>query len=382
MMNKREIKVLGTAILLLFGCMRVSADEFLVESGVLREALAGQQIFQIKGSENLKGEIRIISRQSEDITISFEKTARTSSKSESARFLELIDFKLDIRDDRAILRILSPSQAPWQGSNYGVTVEILVNLPEKMRIIGKAKFMKFMVEGPFQGVELESTFSPIDIRRIYGPVEAVTTYGDITLHAIKGKLDIETQNGGIFASDIVVPSGYALFQATNGPIKLIDIKGPMEAYTTHSTIEATDIDASDGSVVLMTTYGKLNIDNIIGELICETSYSPIIIKRTEINHGHSKIQTSYASVIAEFSEISNCNLYISTEYSNVDLKFPADISAEFIAGVESGGRIHTRNINLIPTVLSRTRLEAVAGDGESRIEVYIGGIGDITINSR
>ncbi|MEE9553188.1 MAG: hypothetical protein V3W18_02730 [candidate division Zixibacteria bacterium] len=379
MMNKREIKVLATVILLLFGCLQAFADELIIESGMLRGELSGQQVFQIKGSKNLAGEIRIVSRQTEDIVISFEKTARTSSKSESTRFLDLIDIKLDIRDDRATLIILSPSQAPWEGSDYGVSLEVLVNLPEKMKIIGEINFMKFVVEGPFQGIDLESTHSALDIRRIYGSVTASTTHGDVTLHVIKGEIDIETQNGGILATDIIVPSGYALFQTTDGAIKLTDIQGPVEAYTTHSSIEVKGIDAPDGSVVLRTSYGELTVYDITGELICETSYEPINITKADINHGHSKIETSHAPIFVDFLEISNSHVYISTEYSNVNLNCPADLSAKIIAGVESGGRIHTRDLNLIPTVLNRTRLEAVAGDGESRIEVNIGGIGDITI---
>lgn len=369
-------------ILLTLCWLPVSADDYVVRSGSMQETLAGQSIFEIEGSKNLNGEIRILSRQSGDIKISWEKKARASSKSESARFLELIDFRLSMEDERVVFRILSPSHAPWEGSNHSVNAAILIELPEKMKVEGGSKFMKFDIEGPFQGVSVESSFSPVSIRRIFGPVEARTSFGEISLEAIKGEVKATTENGGIEAVDIIIPSGYALFRTNHAPIMLENIQGPVEAYTSHSGVEASKVEATYGSIVLRTSYAPLDLDRVTGELICETSYGPITIVDTDVNHGHSRIETSYGSINADFSGISNCDLYISNDYSNVDLTLPSAVSARLVAGVGGGGRIHTSDLNLKPTLLDLTRLEAVAGGGESRIEVNVNGIGNINITGR
>ena len=360
----------------------VNATNPVEESGNLLAELSGQSVFEIRGSTNLQGAIRILSRQTSDVKIAFDKRARASSEAESRRFLDLIDFKLHVKDDRVIFKILSPSHAPWEGSNHSVRVEIFVELPEKMSIEGTSDFMEVNIGGPFQGVDLKSGFSTIGVERIYGPVEIVTTHGNIQLHAIRGKLRAETQDGKIAAHDIIIPSGYALLQSANGMIRLEDIQGPVEAYTSYAEINATNIEAPDGSVVLRTSYAPINVQKITGELICETSYGPVKVIDVSIDHGHARFETSYAPITASFEKISNCELYIANDYSSVDLSIPQDVSAVLVASVGEGGRIYARNLSLKPTVLDLTRLEALLGDGDSRIEVKVSGIGSINIDGQ
>ncbi len=381
MKKASKIAVL-TGIILSIGGFSVNATDPVMESGNLLAELSGQSVFEIQGSTNLAGKIRVLSRQTGDVKITFDKWARASSESESKRFLDLIDLRLQVKDDRVLFKILSPSHAPWEGSNHSVRVEIFVELPEKMRIEGKSDFMDVNIGGPFQGVDLESGFSTIGVERIYGPVEITTTHGDIKLQAIKGKLRAETQNGKIEARDIIIPSGYALLQSADGMIRLEDIQGPVEAYTSYAEINAINIDAPDGSVVLRTSYAPIKVQKVKGELICETSYSSMEVMDVSINHGHSRFETSYAPIFARFEEVSNCELYIANNYNSVDLLIPRDISAVLVASVGKGGQIHTGNLSLKPTTLDLTRLEALLGDGDSRIEVKVSGIGSININGQ
>lgn len=381
-MKKTSKISLVAGIIFSISCSSVDATNPVEESGNLLAELSGQSVFEIRGSTNLQGAIRILSRQISDVKIAFDKRARASSEAESRRFLDLIDFKLQVEDDRVIFKILSPSHAPWEGSDHSVRVEIFVELPEKMSIEGKFDFMVVNIGGPFQGVDLESGFSTISVERIFGPVEIVTTYGHIQLHAIKGRLRAETQNGKIAVSDIIIPSGYALLQSSNGMIRLQDIQGPVEAYTSYAEINAIDIEAPDGSVVLRTSYAPIKVQRVKGELIFETSYGPMEIVDVSINHGNSRFETSHAPITARFEEISNCELYIANDYSGIDLSIPRDISAVLVASVSEGGRISIRNLSLKPTVLNLTRLEALLGDGDSRIEVKVSGIGSINVNGQ
>jgi len=382
-MTKRLLNIWITACiaLLLFG-LDARGGEEVKKTGVLNATLHGQRSFLISGSKNINGKIRLFSRQSDAVVINFEKTAVTTSKAESERFLELIDFRLDVTDDQAICEILSPSHSPWEGSNYSVNFELLIEIPEKMDILAKGVFIDFEIEGPFQGVDLNASFSSVDIRRIYGPVKVSTSFGDVSVEAVKGETRIETDNGKISARNIIVPSGYAVFQASNSPISLSDIRGPVEAYTSYSAIDVNKIEATYEPVVLKTTYGPVNIVNATGEIICETSYAPISITTSKIKHGRSKIETSHAPITLQFDEISDCELLINNDFNNVNLSLPTDISAKFIVSVGNGGRIHTKNLNLRPTVLDLTSLEAYVGEGDSRIEVAVDGIGNVNIDGR
>jgi len=383
-MMRSKLKIISPMVVILLAINSVPAhgDNEVKESGTLMATLSGQSLFIIKGSKNLSGEAQILSRQGENISIAYKKTARTSSEKESKRFLDLIDFKLTVDDDQATFSILSPSQAPWEGSNYSVNIGIVIELPEKMEIQGSTNFMKLDIDGPFQGVELSSTFSNMDIQRIYGPVTVKTNSGEIKLSAIKGEVEIDTQNGGITADDIYIQSGYAVLKTTHSPITLSNISGPVEAYTSFAGIWVRDIESPNGSVVLNTSYGSIEVDEMTGELICETSYAPITVTNSTINHGYSRIETSHAPINADIAKIDRCELYIANEYSNIDLGLPDNISTKLIAGVGRGGRIYVSGLDLRPTVLENTRLEAIVDEGESRVELNVSGIGNINISGR
>lgn len=381
MKTHAEICFVSCLMAVALACTAAAGDPVTV-SGNLNATLHGQPSFELQGSRNLGGEIRIISRQASEVKVSFTKTARASSDAEAKKFLDLIDLKLGVEDEDALLRILTPSHAPWQGTNHSVQLEMLVELPEKTSIIIRSRFMKVEIGGPFRSVDVESGFSSVEIKRIFGPVDVLTDNGSISLSAIKGRLKARTENGAIEATDIVVPSGYAVLQTSNGRIALAQIQGPVEAYTSNAEIEARDIVATDGSVVLRTSYAPIKVTGIKGELICETSYANVEVSDVSINHGHSRLETSYAPIVARLKEISNCELYVANDYSNVDLSIPENVSALLVASVDRGGRIHMKNLSLIPKTIDLTRLEGFVGDGESRIEVNVDGIGSIDIDGR
>jgi hypothetical protein len=381
MVVKRTLKwlCLGLAIT----ACNVWADVTSEESGKLTQATSGQTIFAIQGSQNLNGSIKILSGSENEINLTYKKWARAGSESQAKQFLELIKLSLQpIENNKVTLSIDTPTQAPWQGSNYGVSLDIFIELPEKMKIEGDLHFMKLEVRGPFAAVTIKSEFSALSLEDIAGPIDIATTYAAINLAGITGTIKAETRNGSIEASDIKVPMGSAIFQNTIGTIKLSNISGPVEAYTTYSAINACDINAADGSVVLRTTYSPINASDVSGELVCETSFSPINLDDVALTHGQSKIETSYSPIIANFKEISDCQLFINTTYSNIGLELPPNTSSQIVANVDEGGKIHASDLPIIPTFLGATRLEGSLNDGQSRIELKVGGIGEINIESQ
>ncbi len=372
----------GTIFLLFLAGSLVQATEPAEQSGKLSEALGGKLIFEIRGSRNLNGSIKMIPQDEDRVDVSFQKIAGAESKSQEKLFLDLIDLKLTSETDRAVLSILTPSDSPWQGKDYHVSLDIIVQLPEKAKIEGNLQFMKIDVSGPFEGIQINSGFSEVSLAGINGPVDITTSFAPIILSDITGSIKAETRYGEIRAMDIKVPMGSAIFKNTGQAIKLSDIAGPVEAYNSYSPIEASDIDATEGTVVLRTSYSPIDVRDISGELICETSFSPIKVVDCTLSHGQSRFETSYSPIKAELSTTDASQLFIFNNYSNINLSIPMSMSTQLAASVDEGGRIHTTDLPLKPTYLDATRLEGKLGDGTGRIELKVSGIGLIDIEGR
>lgn len=359
------------------------ADLTSRRTGSLSAVVDGLSVFELRADVSVNGNIRIISNQTGDIKATYTLEARAGSSSEASRFLDLIDVKLDAnRPDRAALEVVAPSHVPWGGSNYSVNLELLVEIPEKISVKGECRFMNLEIVGPFENVNLECTFSAIALSQVFGSVRLATTNNDINVKAVKGDLRAETSNGEISVEDLTLSSGYAFLETTNGAINLDGIQGSVEAYTTYSPITAKNIDAPEGSVVLRTSYANIEASYITGEIILETNYQPVNIEKSSANHGYSKIETSYAPVNAEFDGVENCDVYISSDYNDVKLTLPEDVSARLVASVDQGGKIHTKDLAIKPVSLEPTRLEGLLGEGDSRIEVKVNGVGNIDIIGR
>jgi len=359
------------------------AGEPVEETGKLTQALEDESVFEIRGSRNLNGAIGIVSQSGNEVEVTFRKQARAETQAQAKRFLDLIDVRLQSTDpDRVSLSILTPSDSPWAGSDYQVSLDILVRLPEKMKIEGQAQFMQLNVRGPFAGVSFHSEFSPLNLQGLSGPIDIATSFAAVELSDITGSVTAETRYGAMKATNITIPLGTAIFKNTGGVITLKDIQGPVEAYTSYSTIDASDIDAAEGSIVLRTSYSPINVSGVSGELICETSFSPINIVDGDLTHGQSKIETSYSPISAELSNIDGSKLFIYNNYNNINLSVPTDISSQVVASVDEGGRIRATNLPVKPTFLDVTRLEGLLGDGRGWIELKVSGIGKINIEGR
>jgi len=371
------------AFIIFRGAGLLAQDYDATQEGSLSQTIHDETVFEIVGSHNLGGTITIESQPGSEVEISFIKKSRAQSKSQAERFLDLITLKLSAKgEDRVTLNILTPSDAPWEGSDQSAAIDIFVNLPEEMRIEGELQFLGVNIEGPFDGVRLKSQYSAISIEGIKGDIDISTAFSPISLSDIDGSINAETRYGAISASDIVVSLGSAVFKTVNGAIALADIEGPVEAYTSYSSIQANDIDAAEGSIVFRTSYSPIDIEDVAGEIICETSFSPINMKGVSLTHGQSKIETSYSPIDAEFDNIDASQLIVYNSYNNVQLLIPANISSQIIADVDQGGRIHASGVPVKPVYLDVTRLEGQLGDGESRIEIKVNGVGAINIEGQ
>jgi hypothetical protein len=370
-------------VLTIFSAVSLAwAGEPVEQTGQLSGPAAGKSVFEIHGSRNLNGNIRIMPADENQIEISYKKWAEADNKAQAQRFIDLIDLKLVPGTDRTVLNILTPSDSPWEGSNYHVSLEIIIQLPEKMKIEGQLQFMKLEVRGPFNGIDMNCGFSEFDIAEISGPLDLATTFAAIRLTDITGSIKAETRYGIIKATDIKVPMGSAIFKNAGGEIDLSNIQGPVEAYSSYSPIKAADIMATGGSAVFRTSYSPISLSGVSGEIICETSFSPIDISDCTLTQGQSRFETSYSPINARLDIKDDSQLFIFNTYNNINLAIPPTASTQIAATVDDGGRIYTTDLPVKPTFLDATRLEGTLGTGAGRIEIKVSGIGTIEIEGR
>jgi hypothetical protein len=377
-----KIKLQLITFLLLAGFTIAGASEPVVKTGNLLVTGDGIDYLEIQGSKNLSGSIGIVTRDEAQITVNYRITARAGSESQASRFLDLISLKISSLNDKSVLSIITPLDAPWQGTNHQVSLDILIAVPEKLGIKGDIQFMRFDASGPFSGIELKAAYSAINITGVSGTVDVATSFAAMQMADINGVIKAENKYGAIKAIDVTVNDRGAIFQNTGGAIELQNVKGPVEAYTSYSPINATDIIADEGSIVFRTSYSPINVENVTGELICETTFSPIAISDCSLTHGQSKIETSYSPIDADFNSINDSQLFMYNNYNNINIMLPRDLSAHLLAIVDRGGRIHTSELPIKPTQIDASHLEGYIGGGDNRIELKVSGIGTIEIQGR
>ena len=99
-----------------------------------------------------------------------------------------------------------------------------------------------------------------------------------------------------------------------------------------------------------------------------------------MTHGMNRIETSHAPVNISLESIEESQLLINNVYSSINVVLNADISAKLMLSVDEGGKIHTRGFPIKPLAMDHNRLVGIIGEGLSRIEINVEGIGEINID--
>lgn len=318
-------------------------DEEYTSSAELQVSTKGAEELHINAPNNLGGSINLQVWDEDNCLVKFECWARANTEKKAKKFVNMVDLDLDREEDLVELRLTTPRPAPWEGTNYGIKVNMDIFIPENF--ILKAKTFSF----------------DLDIR---GPLK---------------KVDIENKYGETYVNDVTENTRIV------GPYNKVDIEniqGDLNVRTTYNSIYARNVNTKKGKALFKTIYGKIDLENIRGQIEAETIYSPIYASDVALLGGVNKIQTVYSKVDLEFEEIKECELYVKNTYGNINVSVPEDISARLILTVDRGGKIHTTGILITPTVLKKTRLEGICGQGESKIEINIDGIGQILLKGK
>jgi len=354
----------------------VEKDEFSLSS-------KGKSYLEIRTPQNLSCDISIETHDSKTIELDYRKWAKAKSSAQGKRFIDLIEIQFNekTRDPEGILlKVLSPTRSPWEGSNYGVGVQFDIIVPKNFKINSHNSYSSLDLFGPFDGIEVFNEYGSIEVNDVKGELIIKASHTKVELSRIEGFISVESRNAEISGEDIIITNGPGIFETSHGSINLENIQGSIEAHTSYSPVIVSDINAGAGSVILTTTYGPINAENVKGELVCETSYGPIELKEIYLTHGMNRIETKHAPVNISLESIEESQLLINNIYSSINVVLNANISAKLMLSVDEGGKIHTRGFPIKPLTMDYNRLVGIIGEGLSRIELNVEGIGEINID--
>ena len=315
------------------------AEEY-TSSSKLKVSTKGVEKLHINTPNNLGGSIDLQVWDEDNCLVQFECWAKANTEGKAKSFVDKIDISLEREEDFVELKLTTPRPAPWEGTNYGIKANLDIFIPEDF--ILKIKTFSFDLD-------------------ICGPLK---------------KVDIENKYGKTYVKDV---SENTRIDGPYNKVDLENIQGDLKVHTTYNSIYARDVETKKGKASFKTIYGKIDLEDIKGQIEAETIYNPIYATDVSLLGGVSKIQTVYSKIDLEFKKIEECELYVKNTYGNINVSVPEDVSARLTLTVDRGGKIHTTGILITPTVLKKTRLEGICGQGESKIEMDIDGIGKILL---
>ncbi len=292
---------------------------------------------------NLGGAVTIQTGDDNECRVELECWARAKNQKMAQEFTELVEMKLDMTDQVVTLRLTTPRNAPWEGTDYGIKATLEVYVPEDIVVETKTRGFVLDISGPLEEVTVENDF------------------GEITVADVSDRTDIA---------------------GTYNKVELEDLQGQVNVETSYNSIRAVNIDTQEGTANLETSYASILVEDLTGQLRAVTSYAPIQVSGWELLDGRSQIETVHGSINLDFTGMENSQLTVGNTFGNVDMQVPSDLSARLIFSVGSGGKIETNGVLITPQLLQKTRLEGVCGEGDSEIEVDIQGIGRILLEGR
>lgn len=318
-------------------------DEEYTFSAELQVSTKGVKELHINAPNNLGGSINLQVWDEDNCLVKFECWARANTEEKAKNFVNMVDLDLDREEDLVELKLTTPRPAPWEGTNYGIKANLDIFIPENFILKTKTFSFDLDICGPLKKVDIENKYGKTYVKDVSENTRIVGPYNKVEIENIQGDLNIRTTYNSIYARNVNTKKGKASFK---------------------------------------TIYGKIDLEDIRGQIEAETIYSPIYASDVTLLGGVNKIQTVYSKVDLELEEIEECELHVKNTYGNINVSVPEDISARLTLTVDRGGKIHTTGILITPTVLKKTRLEGICGQGESQIEIDVDGIGKILLEGR
>ena len=162
--------------------------------------------------------------------------------------------------------------------------------------------------------------------------------------------------------DVRVPAEVIVnyVDTSNGGIKLEGTKGNAIVETSNGKIEIENV---SGNIRARTSNGKIKMKDIDGYVSAETSNGSIEVKKVA---GIEKAETSNGSIEAEIPAIHDNDIRIKTSNGFIKLYLSPDLDAN-IEMRTSNGKIIIRDLEIVASEISKTKLKGRIGNGGRKI---------------
>ncbi len=292
---------------------------------------------------NLAGSATIQTGDDQACRVELECEARARNSKMAQEFTELVEMKLDMTDQVVTLRLTTPRNAPWEGTDYAIKTTLDIYVPAGIVVETKTRHFDLDISGPLRQAFVENDFGAITVADVSEETKISGTYNKVLVEDLRGKVDVVTSANSIRAENV-------------------DTKGQKASFET--------------------SYAQIEVDGFSGQLRAATSYAPLHLSELNLIGGRNEISTTHSKIDLSLEGMEDSKLYVTNAYGNINLQAPEDLSARLIFVVGRGGKIETNRILIRPQVLQKIRLEGVCGKGDSQIEAEIDGIGRILLEGR
>lgn len=293
----------------------------------------GFKSLRLVGPSNLSGHVVLVTGRPDTVTVEASKVLRVDSEEIAAQLND--EIRVEVRPSETVMRIevRTPTGAPWEGSDWGVTLDLTVSIPADWDLDFDTRHFEYDLTGPFRDVNIKTEFGRVKLSKVTRQVDVRGNYTAIELADIKGAITARTSYADIDIQRAI--------SDVNRPAELTNNNGP------------------------------ITVLGLAGALVAETEYAPIKLERIALVGSTSRVIGDNAQVDLDIVEFGRAKLEVETSYAPIRVHVPAHLSARLNVAVGSLGTIRTTGLEIQthPDLLGTQRLEGICGSGDGFIDI-------------
>jgi len=321
------------------GLVKDANGVFVARAVEGQAAMTPAQKLVINAASSLGGAITLTAGASQ-CRYSYNKRLNTPTKTEAAKYAEVISVDIEERRDEIVFYLRAPARAPWSGTSNSGRVDIHIKIPDNCRVQMNTAYFDIEADGPFAEFEVTETLSTVRVENVRGRLDA---------------------------------------RVSNRPLSVHDVRGQVFVSNKYSSIRLEDIDTGELSATIRNEHGEISLDECRGSFDLRTSYDRIIGRHLFLTGSENRIKNVSGVINLELDSLTTGNLRINNNYGSIWLSIRNRIDADFICKIEEGNRVIAEQMDMIPSLVYDTRLEFTAGEGEAEVRLTTNGSGDINI---
>ncbi len=296
-------------------------------------------LLTINSAGSLSGSIEI-KTGGDKLIYRYQKVLKAETKSEAARFAEVITVASEQSDLGITISLRAPQTTPWAGTNNSGRLRLIITLPEGTSLKINSAYFDINGIGPFSKFIVTESLSRVEISQVTDLV------------------DIKVSNRPLIVNQI------------SGQIRLTNQYGPIK-------IEAAD--CTGETAVIRNNNGDITIESLIGGLEIRSEMGRVFGKNLYLTGDQNYIKNKSADIILSFDSLTTGRLRINNRYGNINLRIAGRLDARFVCKTEEDSEVTAQGMFISSPLVDKSRLEFETGGGLAEIRVTARGSGNIKL---